>query len=54
MDLKLCSRCKKRVAVVFVTRIEGDKSFNEGTRMTKENPKYMTVKDFYKFMFDLE
>lgn len=31
-----------------------DKSFNEGTRMTKENPKYMTVKDFYKFMFDLE
>lgn len=31
-----------------------DKSFNEGTRMTKENPKYMTVKDFYKFMFGLE
>ena len=31
-----------------------DKSFNEGTRMTKENPKYMTVKDFYKFMFDLD
>lgn len=34
MDLKLCSRCKKRVAVVFVTRIEGDKSFNEGLCIT--------------------
>ncbi len=27
---KMCSRCKKRVAVVFVTRVEGDKTFNEG------------------------
>ncbi|MBQ4117351.1 MAG: ATP-dependent Clp protease ATP-binding subunit [Oscillospiraceae bacterium] len=26
----LCSRCKKRMAVVFVTRMEGDKTFNEG------------------------
>lgn len=34
MDLKLCSRCKKRVAVVFVTRIEGDKTFNEGLCIT--------------------
>ena len=27
---KMCSRCKKRVAIVFVTRIEGDKTINEG------------------------
>ena len=26
----LCSRCKKRMAVVFVTRMEGDESVNEG------------------------
>ncbi|HPE95758.1 MAG TPA: ATP-dependent Clp protease ATP-binding subunit, partial [Bacillota bacterium] len=30
MNLRLCSRCKQRVAVVFVTRIEGKESFNEG------------------------
>ena len=27
---KMCSRCKTRVAVVFVTRVEGDKTINEG------------------------
>ncbi|MBQ3195577.1 MAG: ATP-dependent Clp protease ATP-binding subunit [Clostridia bacterium] len=27
---KMCSRCKERVAVVFVTRIEGNKTINEG------------------------
>ena len=26
----MCSRCKKRMAVVFITRMEGDKSYNEG------------------------
>ncbi|MBC8584940.1 ATP-dependent Clp protease ATP-binding subunit [Youxingia wuxianensis] len=26
----LCSRCKKRLAVVFMTRLEGDKTINEG------------------------
>ncbi len=26
----LCTKCKKRVAVVFMTRIEGDKTINEG------------------------
>ncbi len=26
----ICTRCKKRVAVVFVTRMEGDKTINEG------------------------
>ena len=30
MNSMLCSRCKKRMAVVFVTRMEGDKTFNEG------------------------
>ena len=29
MDLT-CSRCKKRMAVVFLTRMEGDKTINEG------------------------
>ncbi|MBP3919857.1 MAG: ATP-dependent Clp protease ATP-binding subunit [Clostridia bacterium] len=28
--MKLCSRCKKRIAVVFMTRLEGGESFNEG------------------------
>ncbi len=30
MNSMLCSRCKKRMAVVFVTRMEGDKTLNEG------------------------
>lgn len=29
MDM-MCSRCKKRLAVVFMTRMEGDKTINEG------------------------
>lgn len=28
--MELCSRCKKRVAVVFITRIESNKTINEG------------------------
>mgnify|MGYP002532985102 CR=1 FL=1 len=28
--MELCSRCHKRFAVVYVTRIEGDKTINEG------------------------
>ncbi len=28
--MKLCSRCKKRIAVVFMTRLEGGETFNEG------------------------
>ncbi|MZL69846.1 ATP-dependent Clp protease ATP-binding subunit [Bittarella massiliensis (ex Durand et al. 2017)] len=30
----LCSRCKKRMAVVFMTRMEGDKTINEGLCLT--------------------
>ena len=30
MALKFCSLCKKELAVVFVTRVEGDTSINEG------------------------
>lgn len=30
----LCSRCKKRMAVVFVTKIDGDKTANEGLCLT--------------------
>ncbi len=30
MELKLCVRCKKRRAILFITRIEGEKSFNDG------------------------
>ena len=28
--MEMCARCKKRVAVVFITRLEGDKTINEG------------------------
>jgi len=28
--MELCSRCHKRMAVVFITRIENDKTINEG------------------------
>ena len=28
--MKLCSRCNKRPAVVFITRLEGDKSVSDG------------------------
>ncbi len=28
--MKLCSKCKERPAVVFITRVEGDKSYPEG------------------------
>ena len=30
MNIQRCSRCKKHVAVVFVTKFEGDKVTNEG------------------------
>lgn len=30
MQPKLCSRCKKNVAVVFISRLDGDKTVNEG------------------------
>ena len=30
MKLQLCARCKKRPAMVFITRLEKDKSINEG------------------------
>ena len=29
MDM-MCTRCKKRFAVVFMTRLDGDKTINEG------------------------
>ena len=28
--MKLCSKCKKRPAVMFITRVEGDKTYPEG------------------------
>jgi len=28
--MELCSRCKKRVAVIFISKLDGDKSVNEG------------------------
>ena len=31
--MEMCTRCKKRVAAVFITRIEGDKTYNEGICM---------------------
>ena len=30
MQPTLCSRCKKNVAVVFISKMEGDKMVNEG------------------------
>ena len=30
MQPQLCSRCKKNIATVFITRMEGDKTVNEG------------------------
>ena len=30
MQPTLCSRCKKNVAVVFISKMEGDKTVNEG------------------------
>ena len=30
MQPKLCSRCKKNVAVVFISRLDGDRTVNEG------------------------
>ena len=30
MQPTLCSRCKKNIAVVFISKIEGDKTINEG------------------------
>ena len=30
----ICSRCKKRPAVVFITRMEGDKTVNDGLCLT--------------------
>ena len=30
MQPTLCSRCKKNVAVVFISKLDGDKTINEG------------------------
>ena len=30
MQPTLCSRCKKNVAVVFISKLDGDKTVNEG------------------------
>ena len=30
MKLQICAKCKKRPAMVFITRLEKDKSINEG------------------------
>ena len=30
MKLQVCARCKQRPAMVFITRLEKDKSINEG------------------------
>ena len=30
MQPKLCSRCKKNVAVVFISRLDGENTVNEG------------------------
>ena len=30
MQPTLCSRCKKNIAVVFISKMEGDKTINEG------------------------
>ena len=30
MEFQKCARCKKRPAVVFITRMEDNKTFNEG------------------------
>ena len=30
MKIQVCARCKKRPAMVFITRLEKDKSINEG------------------------
>ncbi len=30
MNMKLCSRCKQRPAVIFISKIEGDKTTQEG------------------------
>ncbi len=30
MQPTLCSRCKKNIAVIFVTKMEGDQSVSEG------------------------
>ena len=30
MNMQICARCKKRPAVIFITRMEKDKTINEG------------------------
>ena len=30
MDMKMCARCRRRVAVVFITRMDKDGAVNEG------------------------
>ena len=32
MNMPLCSRCKKNVAVIYITRLEGGKAHNEAPR----------------------
>ena len=34
MEIQMCARCKKRPAVVFITRMENNQTLNEGLCLT--------------------
>ena len=48
----LCSRCKKRPAVVFITRMEGDKPVNDGICLTCAKELGIKEKDFIGWLLD--
>ena len=48
MKPTLCSRCKKNLAVVFITKIDGGKTVNEG--LCLKCAKEMGIKPVEKFV----
>ena len=48
----VCSRCKKRPAVVFITRMEGEKTVNDGLCLVCAKELGIKEKDFIGWLLD--
>ena len=48
----MCVRCKKRMAVIYIARIEGDKTFQEGICMKCAKELGLPVENMFGNTFD--
>ena len=48
MNMRVCARCKKRPAVIFITRMEQNQTVNEGICLKCAKELGITVPDGYE------